>query len=705
MAGLDLALVVSLADRASQPLRRLSGAVDALGERAAAMGRRLSGIGQTASLRLTLPIAGAAGFALKAAADMEQMETAYTSMLGDAGKAKSLVEELMNFAARTPFQLQGIGGATRQLLAMGVEQDKVIEDLKLIGDVAAGAQVPIEEMTQIYAKGLAKGKVQAEELNQMSERGVPILQALVDLAARYGNDITKEDVYKAAERGEIGFKAMREALELLTEKGGVFHDQMRLQSETAAGLASTLKDNLFNAAVKVGEKIEEVFGVKEGMKDLIAWVQDMTARFERFAEENPELLQIGFALGAIAAAAGPLLIGLGLAAVGFSIFAGALAAILSPIGLVIGAVVAAGAVAAWLIADWEGASAFFEQLWKDILAAIPDDPFGWLQRQWDAVMDYIEAPAAAVWSWIENGVPEAFGWVSRQWDAALDWIEQAFPAVWSWLSTGAADVFAWVSRQWDAALDLVEKPATAVWNWLKNPDPTIFSWIETEWAQTLAAIGAGSGVSIGLDLPTAAEALAWAGGALTAIAAAIDRIDWGSIGKMIGRSVRAGFLALMSIFDSDGTAGGETKSAFRRVFAGIGDLIKSILKGALDAAVGFIEGVFGVNLEKALGDAVDAVTGWLPDWVRDELGLTRSKGERAQPSRIPTPPPAVDPIFGGSATAGNPAAAAAGRQDVQVGGEVRIVIDQEGKARLRGLESDNRDIALSVESGFSMASP
>ena len=99
-------------------------------------------------------------------------------------------------------------------------------------------------MAQIYGKTMAKGKAQTEELNQMSERGVPIIRALVDLAARYGNTMSKADVYKAAERGQISYEVMDEALQLLTSDGEVFNNQMAKQSETLTGLASTVKDNL-----------------------------------------------------------------------------------------------------------------------------------------------------------------------------------------------------------------------------------------------------------------------------------------------------------------------------------------------------------------------------------------------------------------------------------------------------------------------------
>ena len=138
--------------------------------------------------------------ALKAHASLETLATSFESMLGSAGEAAAMVERLTTFSAKTPFQIEGIGRATKSLLAFGVQGDEIVGKLQFLGDIAAGAGVPLADLAQIYGKAMAKGKAQTEELNQMSERGVPILTALVDLAAKYGNEISKEDVYKAAEK-------------------------------------------------------------------------------------------------------------------------------------------------------------------------------------------------------------------------------------------------------------------------------------------------------------------------------------------------------------------------------------------------------------------------------------------------------------------------------------------------------------------------
>ena len=49
--------------------------------------------------------------------------------------------------------------AGQALLSFGVNAEEVSKHIKTIGDVAAGTRVPIQEMANIFGKGIAKGKI------------------------------------------------------------------------------------------------------------------------------------------------------------------------------------------------------------------------------------------------------------------------------------------------------------------------------------------------------------------------------------------------------------------------------------------------------------------------------------------------------------------------------------------------------------------
>ena len=70
-----------------------------------------------------------------------------------------MMENLNEFAAKTPFQIENIANAARQLMASGTEVSQVNEQLQFLGDIAATSGKNIEDIASIFAKVNAKGKV------------------------------------------------------------------------------------------------------------------------------------------------------------------------------------------------------------------------------------------------------------------------------------------------------------------------------------------------------------------------------------------------------------------------------------------------------------------------------------------------------------------------------------------------------------------
>jgi len=227
-------------------------------------------------------IAGAVGFAVKEFSKFEQAEVAFTSMLGSAEDAKDMIKDLADFSAKTPFQFEDIVSATRTLLAFGIESDDAKEKLKFLGDISAGAQVPLADMAQIFGKITTKGKAMTEEIMQLSERGIPIID---ELAKQF--DVTKEAIFEMASEGQLTADVVESALQRMTEKGGIFEDQMVKQSQTVAGQFSTMKDNLTLSMVAIGEMFADESVV------IISAITKIANSFKEFAESGNPFIEIG----------------------------------------------------------------------------------------------------------------------------------------------------------------------------------------------------------------------------------------------------------------------------------------------------------------------------------------------------------------------------------------------------------------------------
>lgn len=305
-------------------------------------------------------------------ADMEQTRVAFGTFLGDQEKANQLIGQIQQFGAVTPFETPELLKASKMLLSAGISADNVTANLRMIGDVASGSAVPIEELAQIFQKATNKGKIQAEELNQFSERGIPILG---ELAKMFG--VTKAEVMKMGETGAITSDVMNQAFINMTSNGGIFYDMMNKQSKTTAGRMSTLIDNLKNIGIKLFDLVQPVINAFISLAGAIL--------------ENKSLLKdIGIVVGILTGAFVGYKIAVGLATLftgGFSTAFASLNAIMyaNPIGFIVGAI-------ALLVAGIVIAIRHFDE-WGSAILSIAL-PFGIiiniiqsLRRNWDGLKE------------------------------------------------------------------------------------------------------------------------------------------------------------------------------------------------------------------------------------------------------------------------------------------------------------------------------
>ena len=223
-------------------------------------------------------IATGIGFAVAEAAKLETLEVAFTTMIGSADKAKETIRGLRDFTAKTPFQFDGVAKASRQLLSFGVSSEDLQGKLKFLGDIAAGANIPLSDMAAIFGKSKAKGKAMTEELLQLSDRGVPIIAVL---AKKMG--VAESAIFDMASKGEISFDILQDSLMSMSEEGGIFFDLMTKMSDTVSGRFSTLKDNVQILAQSIGTQFLPM------VADLLEKVIPLVVALGEWVEANPEL--------------------------------------------------------------------------------------------------------------------------------------------------------------------------------------------------------------------------------------------------------------------------------------------------------------------------------------------------------------------------------------------------------------------------------
>lgn len=184
----------------------------------------------------------------------QQLEIAFETMLGSGSKAKALMDQMAETAAKTPFDLQGVAGGAKQLLAYGESADKVNDTLVRLGNIASGLSIPLNDIVYLYGTTMVQGRLYAQDVRQFTGRGIPLVK---ELAAMYGK--TAEEINAMVSEGKIGFPEVEKVIKKLTDQGGQFYNLMEKQSASLIGQISNLGDAWDMALNKIGERNQEVF--------------------------------------------------------------------------------------------------------------------------------------------------------------------------------------------------------------------------------------------------------------------------------------------------------------------------------------------------------------------------------------------------------------------------------------------------------------
>lgn len=208
-------------------------------------------------------------------AEMEQYMTSFNVMLGDMEKAQGLMDKLTDMAAKTPMELTDVTSIGTLLMNYGVGVDDLISKMTQLGDLAGGNAFKFERVALAYGQMLAKGKVSGEELRQMTEAGVPLLQALADHL-----NMSAGEVQKMVSQSKVSIDDLDATIAELTAGTGQFAGMMEQQSQTFSGMISTINDNLAQFGRDAGAEVFEV--VKQSLKDVLdllnRWQEDGTLK-------------------------------------------------------------------------------------------------------------------------------------------------------------------------------------------------------------------------------------------------------------------------------------------------------------------------------------------------------------------------------------------------------------------------------------------
>lgn len=226
-------------------LREMDAAQDRLNRGSSSVGRSafaggfLGGITGAALAGTTSALREGASALYDYQNNVEAVALSFTTLTGNAGKAQKFLRDLQAFAKTTPFQFLDLAPIAQRLLGANVQLEKVIPLMRDLGNItAATGKVSSERLEGIgvaLTQIISKGKVSAEEMEQLAERGIPAWNIL---AQAIGKSVA--ETRKLSEDGRISADVIVAALSKVSRER--YGDAMAKQSQIAAVSFSKIKE-------------------------------------------------------------------------------------------------------------------------------------------------------------------------------------------------------------------------------------------------------------------------------------------------------------------------------------------------------------------------------------------------------------------------------------------------------------------------------
>lgn len=206
-------------------------------------------------------IAGIGVASVKAASELETLDTNLGTLLGSMDKGVELRKQLQSYGQSTPYDTEGLAKAATTMLGYGVAQERVMPVMKQLGDIAMGNKENLNSLALAYGQMSASGKVMKQDLNQMANAGFGVNQ----IAESMGVSVGKFN--KMVGEGKVKIEDINKALTDATSAGGLFYQSAINSSSTFEGVMSNLGEAANNTLANIGTSLLPM--VKEAAQGLV----------------------------------------------------------------------------------------------------------------------------------------------------------------------------------------------------------------------------------------------------------------------------------------------------------------------------------------------------------------------------------------------------------------------------------------------------
>lgn len=188
--------------------------------------------------------------------------------------AKDLMQQIQDYAAKTPYTTKGLMPASSILSQYGAKNQDLMGLTQLLGATSMGNADNMQSQALAMGQMISKGKLMAQERNQFINAGVNPVQLISEQSK---GKLSMSQLAKDMEDGKVSANMVIEAMQKATEEGGRFNGAMDEMSKTFSGKFSTLTDDFDIFSGKVAEPIFDFLKVQ---------IQDAISLFDNLGDTD-----------------------------------------------------------------------------------------------------------------------------------------------------------------------------------------------------------------------------------------------------------------------------------------------------------------------------------------------------------------------------------------------------------------------------------
>lgn len=255
--------------------------------------RRFETIGTNLTQSISLPLAALAGSAVTAFGEFESLERAFAAVAAEGTNVSEEIERLRKIAQAPGLGFSQAVQASTRLQAVGLSAGQAARVVEQFGNAVArsgGGAESLDGAVLALTQIASKGKISAEEINQLSERIFEIRPAL---QAAFGTADSEQLQKLGISAEEFIARTTEELAKLERVNGGL------------ANSFENFRDSARQALTDIGREISKAIDLP-AILDRISLALENAANF--FRNLSPEAKRMAINIGLVAIAIGPLLL-------------------------------------------------------------------------------------------------------------------------------------------------------------------------------------------------------------------------------------------------------------------------------------------------------------------------------------------------------------------------------------------------------------